>query len=310
MNIPFSFEDINLIAGRYKPSTQKSYNNASFAYWARALYQRAAYAIDFTLPPEWENDLKGIFIYWLFLRGFIGIYKDPDRGVVFQPGTLSGYDFYYRPTTFIVTNPVEIDSGRSMKIGEECAIVKLAPDYGGLWDILDFYARKLAGLSLSVDVSIINTRFAKIYAARNKAAGETLKKILDLVNSGEPAVVTDEKLTDDRTDKAPPFQEFGIENLKNNYITDLQLRDMRTILNQFDNEIGISSMPYEKKERLVVNEVDSATADAVSRVTVWTETLNSCFRTVKDMFGITLSAKVRKKGEEYGERNADDPRFI
>ena len=46
---------------------------------------------------------------------------------------------------------------------------------------------------------------------------EYVKKILDKVNSGQPAVITDTKLLDDRTDKAAPFQEFGIDHLKENY---------------------------------------------------------------------------------------------
>ena len=311
MNVPFSFEDINSIAGRYKPSTQKSYNNDAFRYWARALFQRAAYAIELTLPGEWENDLKGLFYYWLYSRGFIGIYEEPDMGIVFQPGTLSGYDFYYRPTRFIVTNPYAPErSSRELAVGKDVAIVKLAPDYLGLWDIVDFYARKLADLSLSVDMSIINTRFAKIMAARNKAAGETLKKILDKVNMGQPAVIYDEKLLDDRTDKASPFQEFGIEHLKENYITDQQLQDMQTILNAFDCEIGIPTVPYQKQERFVVSEAESKRIESIARVTVWVETLNSCFKTVKEMFGITLKAEVRERGSGNGDDELVNTRIV
>ena len=311
MDLPYSYEDINSIAGRYKPSMIKPYNNEAFRYWERALFQRAAYAIDFDLPEEWESDLKGIFIYWLFRRGFLTVYKDPDRGVVFQPCSVTGYDFYYRPTICIVCNPVDLKSGRQMKINEECAIVKLAPDYGGLWDIIDFYARKLSELSLSADTAIINTRFARIMAARNKTAAEALKKILDKVSVGEPAVIYDKSLllTDDRTDKASPFQDFAVDNLKNNYITDNILKDIRTVLNQFDNEIGIKTVPYEKKERLIVAEVDSSTEDSVARVTVWIDTLNSCFKTVNEMYGLNLKAKMReRRPAENGISNDDDNR--
>ena len=35
--LPFSYEEINIAAGLHKPGTQKSYNNETFAYWARAL---------------------------------------------------------------------------------------------------------------------------------------------------------------------------------------------------------------------------------------------------------------------------------
>lgn len=311
MQPPFSENTINLITGHYTPSTQQPYNNVSFTYWARALFQRAQYAIELTLPEHWKNDLEGIFYFWLYSRGFIGIYEQPEMGIVFQPGTLSGYDFYYRPTRFIVSNPYTPDqTSRTLEVGKDVAVVKLAPDYLGIWDIIDFYARKLAQLSLSIDMSIINTRFAKIMGARNKAAGETLKKILDLINRGEPVVVCDDKLLDDRTDKASPFQIFGIDNLKNNYITDEQLRDMQTVLNAFDNEIGIPTVPYQKAERMVVSEAESRRVESIARATVWVESLNSCFRTVKEMFGLELHAAIRERGSGYGDDELVNPRTV
>lgn len=297
MGLPFSYWDIDLTAGFYKPSTQKSYNNQTFAYWARALFQRASYAIKFTLPKEWDNDRRGIFQWILYMNGFLGIFKTDDYGVIFQPGTLYGHDIYYQPTNFIVCNPYFKDAQSfDLKIGEDVALIRLSPDMLGIGDIIDYYARKLADLSLSIDMSIINTRFAKILGARNMAAAETLKKILDKVNSGQPAVITDTKLLDDRTDKAAPFQEFGIDHLKENYITDLQLRDLQTVLNAFDNEIGIPTVPYQKQERLVDYEARSKETEAIARVTVWVETLNSCFNKANEMFGLDLKAELRQEG--------------
>lgn len=308
MNLPFSYDQINLAAGFNKPATQKSYNNQTYAYWARALFQRAAYSIELKLPDEWETDLKGLFYYWLYSRGYLGIYNEPEMGIVFQPGSLSQMDFYYRPVKFLVTNPYAPTGSttRELVIGKDCALIKLAPDYIGIWDVIDYYARKLSDLSLSIDMSIINTRFAKIMGARNKAAAETLKKILDKINMGQPAVITDDKLLDDRTDKASPFQEFGIDHLKENYITDEQLRDLQTIMNAFDNEIGIPTVPYQKAERMVVSEAESRQVESIARVTVWVETLNSCFKTANEMFGLNLKAAVRERRTENGNNEPFD----
>ena len=263
--------------------------------------------MDITLPDEWQDDKKGIFYWWLFIRGFLVIYEEPEMGLVFQPCTVNRYDFYYRPVEAIVCNPyvpAGQPSSRTLTIGTDCQLVKLAPDRKGVADIIAFYAEKLSNLSLSVDLSIINTRFAKIMAARNKAAAEALKKVLDKVNSGVPAVIVDEKLLDDRTDKAPPFQEFGIDHLKENYITNLQWQDLRNILSDFDEEIGI--VRYDKKERLVAYEAEQAQMTAVPRITVWKDTLNSCFKAVNEMFGTNMQARLRKGGED-GQRNDERP---
>ena len=309
MKTPFTWTTENLIEGRFFPSTQLPYNNQMFAYWARALFDRAAYAIKIDLPEAWDTDLRGIFYYWLLLSGFVGVMDSPEFGLVFQPGTLNGYDIYYRPVEFIVANPASAELSRTYKIGEDCEIIKLCPDYAGIFDIINYYAQKLAQLSLSIDVSIINTRFAKIMGARNKAAAEALKKILDKVNRGEPAVIYDEKLLDDRTDKAAPFQEFGIDHLRENYITSDQLRDMQTILNAFDCEIGIPTVPYQKQERMVVSEAESRRIESVARVTVWIETLNSCFNKVNAKYGTALHAELREEGR-YGHNDIDANRSV
>ena len=261
--------------------------------------ERASYVLDFKLPSEWQTDLTGIFMRWLFEIGFLCIYEDSARGLVFQPCRLYQFDFYYRPSKAIVTNPYSVpETNVELEIGKNCAIVKLTPDYRGIGDIIDFYARKLSDLSLSIDVGLINTRFAKILGARNKASAEALKKILDKINMGEPAVVTDMKLLDDRTDKASPFQEFGIDHLRNNYITDMQLQDMTTILNMFCTEVGIPSLPYQKKERLIVDEATVKERESVARATVWVDSLNTCFNVANNLFGTSMSVSLRDRKED------------
>ena len=39
--LPFNYEHINIPAGTYFPSCVKSFNNQTFEFWQRALYQRA-----------------------------------------------------------------------------------------------------------------------------------------------------------------------------------------------------------------------------------------------------------------------------
>lgn len=301
---PFSWDEINLAAGLNRPSVVKNFNNTTFWYWARALYQRAAYTIVFKdLPENWDNSIRDNLYWWLFIRGFVGIFNTKEYGLVFQPGDVVGFDFYYRPRTFKYANPLAPDTGAEYRIGsavlpdlpdlEVCEILKLSPDYMGIADIICFYATKLANLSLSADISIINTRLARILGARNKAAAEALKKILDKINQGDPAVVYDIKLLDDRTDKAQPFQDFQLPSLKENYITDLQLKDIQTLLNAYDVEIGISTVPYQKKERMVVSEAESTQNESKARVTVWLETLTGCLNSVNGTFGTNIGVELR-----------------
>lgn len=309
MYLPFNYEQINVMAASYNPSCVKAYNNEVFDFWERALFQRALSIMDISLPDDWSTGgIDDLFYYCLFSIGYLAIFNTPEFGTTFQPCNLSGIDFYYRPTRALITNPA-VPRGLDLKIGEECAILKLTPDYMGIRDITGYYAEKLACLDNAINMSLINNKYAFMLGAKNRAAGEALKKMLDLVNSGQPAVIFDRKIADSAGQgDASPFQVWDQGNLKEKYLTSDQLQDFRTILHNFDTEVGIPSLPAEKKERMITDEAQALTADATSRSKIWLKSINSSAREVNEMFGIQISARLTY--EEGGVSNEDDPMGI
>lgn len=298
---PLNYEQINVKAGTYNPSMVKSYNNKTFAFWERALFQRACSTLEFTLPSEWTGSVKDFFYYVLFKYGFCAVSKNDKYGYYFQPCTLEGYNFYYQPVNAQISNPL---LQVNLEIGKDCELIKLTPDYYGVWDIIQYYAEKLSVLDNAINMSLINNKFAFLWGARNKAAGEALKKMLDKVNKGEPAVIYDQKLLNDPTDKEMPFQIIDRPNLKSSYLTTDQLQDFQTLLNNFDCEIGIPTIPYQKKERMVVSEAESRTIDATSRSITWYETITNSIDKVKQLYpDINISVSLRYDPEKAGEEN-------
>ena len=303
MYTPLNYHQINVAAGSYTPTNVKNYNNQTFAFWERALFQRAQSVLDFEVPPEWEGKVKDFFLYCLFKYGFICISENDEFGQFFQPCTLSGFDFYYQPTTAIIANP---RLSEELKIDSECAILKLTPDYMGAWDVIWYYAEKLSILDNAINMSLINNKFAFFLGARNKGAGQALKKMLDLVNQGEPAVVYDMKLLNDPTDKEMPFQQWQRDNLKNSYLTTDQLMDFQTLINNFDAEVGIPTIPYQKKERMVTDEATARTYDAKARSITWFNTLNSSIDEIKKLYpNIKLSVKLHYDETEGTPQDID-----
>ena len=303
MYTPLNYDQVNIAAGSYTPSSVKSYNNKTFAFWERALFQRAQSVLDFTVPKEWDGKVKDFFLYCLYKYGFVAISKNEKFGQFFQPCTLSGFDFYYQPTKAIIANPLY---SAELKIDEEVAILKLTPDYMGAWDIIWYTAEKLSILDNAINMSLINNKFAFFLGARNKGAGQALKKMLDLVNQGEPAVVYDMKLLNDPTDKEMPFQQWQRDNLKNSYLTTDQLMDFQTILNNFDAEIGIPTIPYQKKERMVTDEANARAYDAKARSITWFNTLTSSIEEIKQLYpDINLSVKLHYDETEGTAQDID-----
>ena len=148
-------------------------------------------------------------------------------------------------------------------------------------------------LDSAINMSIVNSKLAWILGARNKSIAQTIKKIFDKVSRGDPLVIYDAKMQDDPATKKEPWQFLERTNIKNSYITTDQLQDFQTLLNNFDSEIGIPTIPYQKKERMVTSEADSRIIDSTSRSIVWKNTLDECFKLVNDMFGLDLSCELR-----------------
>lgn len=301
---PYDYNQINIAAGTTEPNTVKSYNNQSTLFWERALFQRALSVIEFSNLP-FSGTIRDYFLYLLFIKGFVCFFDIPETGLAFAECGLHGFDFYYQPTTALVTNPL---LSREFEIGTECELLKLTPDWRGITDLIDRHATKLAQLDTSVDMSLINSRLAWIIGAKNKASAKAVKSIIDSINSGNPAAVYDKDLLvpNDPDDKKEPWQIWD-RHVKESYITTDLLRDAQTILNAYDTEVGIPTIPYEKKERMVTSEAESKQLDAISRSTVWLNTLQDSLIKVNEHFGLNISVRHRyldaigEKGESDGE---------
>lgn len=266
MSRPYFYDVVNKAEGLYSPSTLK-YPSASYLYFQRALYQRLFSVIACKIPEHWDRDY---LLYALFGPGWQIVFNAGKYGIIPQFGSLSGEtNLFYKPTTARVERYLkEGESIRTgdMVIGKDCEILTVSPDWCGVADTINFYAEKLATLDSSINQSIVNSRYAFLVFAKNKSAAQAWKKIFDKINSGETMVVSNRDIlkTDDMS-REDPFEVLD-QDLSKNYITDRQLADFRTIMNLFDNEIGLPHIQTEKKERLITDEANMNNAETVSRL--------------------------------------------
>lgn len=305
MFYPLNYDQINLIEGTYQPSPVKNRNNASFDFWVRSLFERAQSSMIFDLPDFWQGDRMDFWYYCLFKFGYLSVQDltkidriDAQKiGMCFNPVGLTGKDFYYSPTHAILSNPMLNDS-LELKINEQCAIVKFSPSYMGCFDIIEFYADKLSQLDNAINVSIINNKFAYVLAGKTKGAVAALKKMMDKINAGVPAVFLDQRVLDDRESKDTPFQFLQRDNLKQSYLTTDQLMDLHTLLSDFDAEIGIPTVPYQKKERETEYESKSKVADGLARVLTWERCINASLENVNRLYPeLNITFRLRWKDE-------------
>ena len=315
MYLPLNYEQINVQEGTYRPSQYKGKNNVAYGYWCRSLYNRMESLFEFDIP--WKGDSKNFFIFCLYRFGHVGCFDTDEFGFTFQPGWPYGQGWYYQPVTYRISNPYYNKEGtantmkqrsydKELIIGQDVELIKLTSDYYGIWDIISRYATILAELDTSLHMAINNSRFAYLLGAKNKGIAETLKKIYDKISCGESLIVYDKAIFNDKQDSndPSPFQYLERHDVKNSYIVDMILRDIQNVIMEFDCEVGLPTLPYQKKERMVSSEAESKIEDGQARYNSWFENLSNTMEVVNEHFGTSLKVKKNYNAEE--EVKADE----
>ena len=287
MNKSFEYDFINRYNAKIRPSTAHSQDNATAWYFRKYLLQKILSVYEFEgIPETWSKDY---FLYTLFVWGFVAIVETDKFGVIPQHCSLYGYDVFYRPTNVNIANPL-LRGILTPRIGVECEIVKMQPDYGSCFDIISYYADLLALASESLAVNIVNSKLAYVFACDNKTVAESFKKMYDKLNGGDPAVFADSKLFDE---SGEPLWTTFQNNLKQNYVAGEMLDDMLKIDARFCTEIGIPNVNLAKASGVTDNEVEANNIDTKSKASLWLDTISYGLIKVNDMFDLNLSVKFR-----------------
>lgn len=282
--------------------------NAAMDYWTRSLFQRLTALIDFENLPkgsteqyEWDKDaLK----YGLFMLGYLAIFKSKSYGIVPQPGTLTGFGLQFQPSGVMVATPY-FQFERPLKIGVETELLKLTPDYCGVYDIVTKYAAELKEIDTSIRSAARASRLGYVMVASDDKSARTLKAIRERIINGDDAIIDDKLVGKDKIDPSVlPWHTFE-RDIKENYILSELLDDRRKTLVDFYKEIGVR-MVEDKKERMITAEVDAGNAETFIRSEVWIETLKESCDKVNAMFGTNIKPIINRP--DMPERGEEDVR--
>ena len=293
MNAPYSYYNINLATSAKSPSTVHCTNTHLVGFYARYLLQKLISVFDWQgIPDYWSMDY---FLYNLYLFGYVVIFNTDKFGVIPQYCTLAGLNVFYRPTNAIVSNPLIRVGTNDLVIGRNCELVRITPDYQGFIDLIGTYADAMALCMESAAVSLVNSKNAYIFKAKDKATAESFKKMYDEINAGNPAVVIDKLMSDGNSGNGWDMFNNAVGQ---NYITSNLLNDFRTLENMFCTAIGLPNANYNKRERMVQSEVEANRAETYATPSLWLNYLHDSLEKVNHMFNINLSVDWKFKGDE------------
>ena len=285
---PYYYNYINAETSQVTPSTVHVKDSGLCRYFTKYLLQKAMSVFEWDLPETWNKDY---FLYVLYCWGYVAVVNTDKFGVIPQGCGLKGYDVFYAPTHAVIANPL-LSGILEPRIGAQCELLKLQPDFSGILDLVGHYAEQMALASQSVSVNLLNSKLSYVFTAKTKALAESLKKMYDQIASGEPAVVIDSRLKN-AADGEETWKAFE-QNVGGNYIVTNLLADLRKIEAMFDTEIGIPNANTDKRERLIQDEVNANNIETFSKCAMWLENLQDACKRVNDMFGLSISVRWRE----------------
>lgn len=289
---PVDYQSINVYNSMIDPSTVHVNNTAVMNMLRRYLFQRVFAVYDFTgIPNTWDKDY---FRYVLFVFGYEAVINTDKYGVVPQYCTLDGRrNIYMQPSRVLIANPL-IRGNVNPAIGSECALIKMQPNYSGIWDLVSYYASMMAITLETAAINTWNSKFSWVFTGENKAEAETMKKMFDQIGN-QPAVFVSKSMFDEEGN--PKWQMFN-QNVRENFIG-LDLQEAFTKWNnQFDTFIGIDNSNYEKSERLNVDEVNANNAETRALCAIWRDSIADGLQVANKLFSLNLGVKLRSELNE------------
>lgn len=292
----YNYEFINQYNSVISPSTVHVKNTGLARFFKRYLLQEAESVFDFTLPETWA---KNYFLTVLYCMGYISVADIKPFGVIPQHCGIGGYTVQYQPYYVTLANPLY--QSRELIIGKDCEVIRLQPDYCGLYDLVDYYGDLMALCAETMGGNILNSKMSFVFAADNKASAESYKELYDQLASGNPIAVADKKLF--RDDGTLAVQMF-VQNVGQNFIADKLVDTMRNIRNQFLTDIGIPNVNLAKKSGVTDSEVAANDLEVRAKISLWYDSISEDMERVRKMFGLSEDElKVEWRKPEGGDLN-------
>lgn len=213
---------------------------------------------------------------------------------------------YYRPTQFIVANPVigsktltvlNKDGSNSIDRLDGIIMPLTDADYfndaerGGLYRLIYQTAGLLADNISSLNVSQINGRVSQIWIADNDAMARTVEEVVRDIYEGHPYRVVSQDILNKVN--AVPAAQTGQSNTLLNLIEAHQY-----ILASFYNEIGIPSQWNMKRERVNTAETELMTGSLDVSVYNMEKNLKNAVEKINELFGTDISVRFNEEIKE------------
>lgn len=294
---------IGMLDKAYVPSRYLDCKDMEYRFWFRSLLMDLNSMLTFkNLPKSWPELFLKLNLFGI---GYVSVFQsvrfgDPDANhVTFQPCTLGGYDFYYQPEYAIVANP---RFQKKLYIGKDCEILQLNEDFFGIFDVVDYYATKLANLSIALNMATANAKIPAVFTCATDRERVTIEAAYDDTQSGKPILIVKNPAASQEVMPTKNLVEAVYAELRNSYIGTELLENIRTTLDMWYETIGYA-VALDKNSHVLNEEADFQNSQSTTKVKTWTNMLNVGFEKINRLFGTNMEVEYAR--ENLSSRNAE-----
>ncbi|HBV82338.1 MAG TPA: hypothetical protein DEB74_06000 [Lachnospiraceae bacterium] len=242
-------------------------------YLAKML--KGLFNITFNSSLLWDVD----YIKDALLDGAIGVFESDIYGLVAYYPRPYGVNFYQRPSNVNYINQF-ISISKTIGVDTEIVYIYDDVDYSSVWEMIDIYAQRLANIDASIDCNLINTRVVTVFEVETQAQLAAAEKMYDNISNAKPVAF----LRKDNTLTAHNELKFYQIDCNKTYIADKLQQEKRAVINEFLTSWGINNTNFEKRERLIADEVNSNNGEIMANVQLVKDNLRTGCDRVNKMF--------------------------
>lgn len=240
------------------------------------------------------------FFNRLLLRSGFAPFLTYNGDIITCDGAAHGLDMYLRDTRFNVSNPFL--KGVEREVGKDCAICFNTLNYRQpeSCDLLvEIFARRLAQIDISLDVSLKNSRASIIVVVDSAEDALKIAPAIENMYHGDAAIITTAKGWKDNKEIFPLSPRDNIISA--------ELADCRNnVMAQFYEYLGIDTIAVDKKERTNLAEMDSNAQQLFINGLRMDAARERFCEDVEKVFGLSIDFEKNKPDEIVKGVNPDD----
>lgn len=218
--------------------------------------------------------------YILQTRGYIGFYDDERLGLICTEITLGGrLNHYQMPTDYhtVSTSPLI----KKNLTSEECVVMKNSPLYVGIFPYLNFYAKKLALTSRTMDQNL-TMQWTPYIITGDRRMLQQFKVFMKKILQGVQTIFTS---------KGFRMEDVNVLQTNAPFIAD-ELHGMKqAILRECMTMLGIENANMDKKERLVADEVNANNQQVIASRNIWLSERKKAIEELNKKFNLNASVE-------------------